>query len=231
MSEEKRGVYTPPENEYDRYDIGDEDDSRRGPLLLIVAIAIIIAFIAVIYTAYNQGVRSGGRDDAPLIQAPEKPIKSKPENPGGIEQPSTSGAAYDAMEKQPQQDQVTIAPSPEQPIVTTIKPVQEKPAETVNPVAKPVIKPVATPTPADGKFVVQIGSFRSEQQALDTWDTLSNRLPLILGKTRADVQRADLGAKGIYYRLRASSFVDRATANSFCGKLKSKGQDCIVVGR
>jgi len=222
MTEEKRGVYTPPEDEYDRFDIGDEDDSRRGPLLLVVAFAVVIAFVAVIYTAYNQGVRSGGRADAPLIQAADGPIKSKPKDPGGVEQPSTDGAAYDVMEKDKQPDQVIIAPPPEQPIET--KPIAK-------PQPKPVAKPVTKPVTVEGKFVVQIGSFRSEQQALATWDTLTKRLPLILGKTTADVQRADLGAKGIYYRLRAAAFADRASANIFCGQLKSKGQDCIVVGR
>jgi len=230
MTEEKRGVYTPPEDEYDRFDIGDEDDSRRGPLLLVVAFAVVIAFIAVVYTAYNQGVRSGGRDDAPLIQAADGPIKSKPKDPGGIAQPSTDGAAYDVMEKDKQPDQVIIAPPPEQPIET--KPVAKPPAKPVaKPQTKPIAKPVTKPVAVEGKFVVQIGSFRSEQQALVTWGALTKRLPLILGKTTADVQRADLGAKGIYYRLRAAAFADRASANNFCGQLKSKGQDCIVVGR
>ena len=231
MTEEKRGVYTPPEDEYDRFDIGDEDDSRRGPLLLVVAFAVIIAFIAVIYTAYNQGVRSGGRDDAPLIQAADGPIKSKPEYPGGVDQPETGGAAYDAMEKDKQPEQIVLAPPPEQPIKTDTKPEQLPPAATSKPEIKPVTKPVATPNTISGKFVVQIGSFRSEQQALSTWEALANRLPAILGKTSSDIQRADLGAKGIYYRLRAAAFADRASANSFCGQLKSNGQDCIVVGR
>jgi len=240
MSNDDRGVYSPPPDEYDRFDVSEDDDTRRGPLLLVVAVAVLIALIAVIYTAYNQGVRSGGRNDAPLIAAPTGPIKSKPQNPGGKKQPSTTGAAYDPLDAKHNPDQVKIAPPTEQPIVKPKPPAQKKvetatvktPAPATNrtqPIATPTKKPTSAAT--DGDFVVQIGSFRSEDQAKNTWETLRNRLPIILDKVSADIQRADLGAKGVYFRLRAASFTTRATANQFCASLKAKGQDCIVVKR
>ncbi len=242
MSNDDRGVYSPPPDEYDRFDVSEDDDSRRGPLLLAVAIAVIIALAAVVYTAYNQGIRSGGRNEAPLISAPAGPIKSKPENPGGKKQPDTNNAAYDPLDSKSdaKPKPVKVAPPPEQPIerATKPEPAQQKPEpiaqKPATPEPKPEAEPVYKPKPvpkAAGKFAVQIGSFRSEKQASSTWNALRNRLPILLDGVSPDVQRADLGTKGIYFRLRAADFETRADASEFCAALKARAQDCIVVSR
>jgi cell division protein FtsN len=240
MTNKDRGVYSPPPDEYDRFDVGDEDDSRRGPLLLVVAVAVLIALAAVVYTAYNQGVRSGGRGEAPLIAADPAPIKTKPDNPGGKPDTGSQSAAYDPLDGPETTPDVTIAPPSEQPAPRP-ETRQPKPKPVPKPaVQQPKPKPVVTPPPRpsrafavkrDGNFLVQLGAYRSQDQAQSTWDALHRRLPVILDGTAADIERADLGAKGVYYRLRASAFADRANANAFCASLKSKGQDCIVVAR
>ena len=50
------------------------------------------------------------------------------------------------------------------------------------------------------------------------------------GKT-PDVERADLGDKGIYYRLRLGPFASRDAAADYCLGLKDRGQDCIVKAK
>jgi hypothetical protein len=42
------------------------------------------------------------------------------------------------------------------------------------------------------------------------------------------LEKADLGTKGVYYRVQAGPFSDRAKANDICVKLKIKGQQCLV---
>ena len=44
-----------------------------------------------------------------------------------------------------------------------------------------------------------------------------------------DIQRADLGAKGIYYRARVGPFPTRSEAIEVCEKLKAAGSTCIVT--
>jgi hypothetical protein len=46
-----------------------------------------------------------------------------------------------------------------------------------------------------------------------------------------DIQRADLGAKGVFYRLRVGTFPDRDAAKEFCADVKAAGKDCMVVAR
>ncbi len=51
----------------------------------------------------------------------------------------------------------------------------------------------------------------------------------VLGNLRIMLERADLGARGIFYRLQAGPLADRAVAAALCAKLKARNQDCIVI--
>lgn len=81
--------------------------------------------------------------------------------------------------------------------------------------------------PAAGKFLIQLGAYRSEKEARDAWGKmhikqkeLSDKEPVII--------RADLGEKGIYYRLRATGFDSGADAKDACKALSAKGQACLI---
>lgn len=53
--------------------------------------------------------------------------------------------------------------------------------------------------------------------------------PDLLGDLRLTVQKADLGTKGVYYRIQAGPIPDRTTAEDVCAELKSAKQSCLVV--
>lgn len=80
-----------------------------------------------------------------------------------------------------------------------------------------------------GAFKVQLAAFRDQQAADAAWTQLTTRHRAKFSGAGKHIQRADLGARGVFYRLRAGSFADRAGANAFCNALKSAGEDCIVV--
>ena len=52
---------------------------------------------------------------------------------------------------------------------------------------------------------------------------------LVLGSLKIVPVRADLGERGVYYRLRSSPLNDRASAKSLCRKLLARNQRCIAV--
>ncbi len=242
-------IYAPS---YDRdgFDARNDGDENRGPLLLVVTIAVLLAFAAVVYTAYHQGLRKGGRDAAPHVTAEPGPIKTKPSESHGTPTPNLGNRAYEPLDdvKAAPVEKVKTAPLSEEPMArptktlppppaakvvpkTTPAPAQTKPKPKPRPVAKPVAKAPVKAVVSNGAFLVQIASFRSEAQAQAAWDRLAGRLAQATTGLSADVQRADLGAKGVYYRLRASSFADRDSAKTFCDQLKKSGQDCLVVHR
>lgn len=93
------------------------------------------------------------------------------------------------------------------------------------------LAPTSWQIATNGQFLVQVGAFRSEAAASKAWSTLSSRQPELLQPVGYDIQRADLGAKGVFYRLRANAFPTRKDAVEFCDALKSNGESCIVVTR
>ena len=82
-----------------------------------------------------------------------------------------------------------------------------------------------------GRWVVQVGVAQSVEVVDQQWVNLVGRAPNVLGLAQKDIQRADLGARGIYYRLRAGYFADRYNAGLACDQLRQLGTDCIVASR
>jgi hypothetical protein len=50
------------------------------------------------------------------------------------------------------------------------------------------------------------------------------------GKSR-DVERADLGDKGVFYRQRIGPFASADDARTYCEGLKTRGQDCLIKAK
>lgn len=84
---------------------------------------------------------------------------------------------------------------------------------------------------ATGDFVVQVSSQRSEEAARSAFSGLQRRFPSVLGNRSPDIARADLGARGVFYRVRVGPMETRVAAANFCETLKSAGGDCIVARR
>jgi cell division septation protein DedD len=77
-----------------------------------------------------------------------------------------------------------------------------------------------------GGYVVQLAAFRDEASARESFRKLQGKYPSLAG-LGADIQRADLGDKGIYYRLRAG-YLSKPEAQTLCAELEGKGQACFV---
>jgi len=75
---------------------------------------------------------------------------------------------------------------------------------------------------------VQLGAYRSEKEAQANWTLLQKKFGELKDKTPIIV-KADLGDKGIYYRLRVSGFAGAAEAKTLCNGLSAKGQACILA--
>lgn len=111
------------------------------------------------------------------------------------------------------------------------------PSPTPTPAPSPVPSPAATPRPAvqpvavaaaQGGFFVQVGAFGSGDEALSAWSRFQSDMPDLAAGYGPDVQVADLGARGVFHRLRVAGFAERDAASAFCAALKQRGRDCLV---
>ena len=74
---------------------------------------------------------------------------------------------------------------------------------------------------------VQVGSFRSAAEATTAWDQIANAHHALIGQRQPYIVEADLGARGVYYRLQIGPLGSGDEAKTLCRALKLRGQDCI----
>ena len=92
---------------------------------------------------------------------------------------------------------------------------------------------IVEPTPdspaaqLDGAFV-QVSAQKSESAAKSIYRGLRVKFPAIFGKLHPNIQRADLGDKRVYYRVRVGPFA-LADAKKICGNYKAAGSDCVIA--
>jgi hypothetical protein len=85
------------------------------------------------------------------------------------------------------------------------------------------------PALAAGDYFVQLASVKSDEGARKEWLRLKKAHPELFGDLEPAVQRADLGDRGIFYRIRTGPFPNRATAQDMCAQIKAAKLGCLVV--
>ena len=282
MSRSERGPdydFGPYEDEYRGFEIRD-DETGRGPLILVLALGVLLIFAGVVWNTYRQGVRSteGG---LPVIASNDGPYKRAPDQSGGLEVAGQDKAYYDSMdglgdpavqkasarnpidirrrdpvlaggpgelppvEEESETPKIRYAEAePQAPATEESQPIQiavaRTPviAESLEPITgAPEIAVSATPSVQRSRFSnagtyqVQLSALRSEDAARSAWTRLQNTAPDLFAGANLDIQRADLGARGVFYRLRVGSFANRDAAKGFCADVKAAGKDCMVVAK
>lgn len=143
---------------------------------------------------------------------------------GSVEMPEPAAEMADAATQMVE----TTASAPPLPSEMPMAPQQLAAAEPAAPAPA-----AAEPAPAaPSKYVVQLGAKKSQTEALATFADIQQKHPSLLGNYRPMVQKADLGSKGTWYRLRVGPVDNKGTADKLCSQLKSQGlPDCLVMAQ
>ncbi|NKB59490.1 MAG: hypothetical protein GKS00_24465 [Alphaproteobacteria bacterium] len=116
---------------------------------------------------------------------------------------------------------------PKTPSPPAAKP--KKPLKTALKAPPPRAPQVASKSdPAKG-YRIQIGSLRSELAAKLAWRKYVKQHGPVLSKLSLLVKKADLGKKGVYYRVQAGPLQNKEAARRICDELKQKKVGCFVV--
>ena len=232
-------------------DVRDEETRPRfrGVIVSLIALLVLGAFAGGLWFAYQQGLRhaSGGVADVPLIRADERPTKVKPENPGGMEVPDRDKLIYTqkhpvvehllppaekplpkptALPSSPAAPSVELPPAPAPAAVEPAQPQQlaSKPSDKLPSAPKSTVAPGA-PANAHGTRL-QLGSVRSEATARQEWERIKRTNADLLANVSAIPVRADLGEKGVFYRIQTGPLTD---ADQLCSELKRRNVGCIIA--
>ena len=164
------------------------------------------------------------------VAAPKETVENNmPAKPSDL----LADSAKDAGAAVKDEVKVVAAPAVENAKEKTAE-VATQTKETVGAVT-PKVEPKATQpavaSVAGGKWQMQLVASKNKDAIEQTWKTLSGKYA-DLAKYTHEIQTSDLGAQGIFYRLRAGSFATREDAAKACAALKAKGlADCIVKER
>ena len=153
---------------------------------------------------------------AKLIDATPKPVTKTREVP--------SKPATKSLEPAPAPARLALQAKP-LPQATAATPSRPK-ASSVS--LKPAISVPAPDAAVTGAYMLQIGSYKSEDEANSAW-TRAQAAHSALAGLLPNIQKVDLGAKGTWFRLRASPFADKSAAEAACQKVKADGGSCLIA--
>ncbi|HBK92719.1 MAG TPA: hypothetical protein DDZ68_13705 [Parvularcula sp.] len=168
-----------------------------------------------------------------IAAGPEEPVDRNPADPiGAVVAQDNAGLADDAVADR---------------IAELARADEAAKAETAPPAARTEPKPATSPTPANvtkadtapataagalsGSHLVQVGAFRSQGEADGQWAKLQGKLGAFLDGKSKDVEVADLGSKGTFFRLRIGPFASADDAKTYCAGLKERGTDCLIKAK
>jgi hypothetical protein len=168
-----------------------------------------------------------GHRGVPVIEPPEKPVRVKPEHPGGLQVAGAEDFAPAGAEQ--------LAPPPEKPAIRALRAkrvehAEPRQAEVPVKAKDPALVAPAAPAPvaASGGIAVQLAAFESEQAAQQDWGKMAEKMPKFFDGHVPLVERAQLAGR-VVYRLRTGGFADMAAATAFCMEVRAKGGDCSVA--
>jgi pyruvate/2-oxoglutarate dehydrogenase complex dihydrolipoamide acyltransferase (E2) component len=167
-----------------------------------------------------------------LLPPPEQPMAlpvAPPPGPPATPAPQTAAASAPAAP-------AAAAAAPAAALEAgTGRPAQSTVASPANPrLARPQAQQ-AGPQPGRpqlepaGGLRLQLGAVRSAGMARAEWDRLKRTNPDLLGHLTAVAVRADLGDRGVYYRIQTGPIADSAVAERLCGELRQRHLGCMIV--
>lgn len=220
---------------------GMDPDTRRMALFA-GGVGVVLALL--IGASALTGHRSG---EIPVITADTRPIRVKPENPGGMKIDAAENDVFsggsdrlNAKLAAPAETPDTkgwhapAAPPPAPPHVAEQAPVAAPavapPKIAAEPPRPPAAPPAALPAlaAASGHASVQLAALSTEQAARGEWQSLAKRMPDLFGHRQPSYSRTEKDGHS-YWRVRTAGFTDAAQARGFCEKVRAKGATCSVA--
>ncbi len=170
-------------------------------------------------TWVNQKLHKTEPEEPKKASAPEK--SPLPESPKAAKEDFALEAAVDKGPAEPAAPATDTITSYTQP-----KKAEAEPPAKAEAALDTAVKPAKVASA--GKAKAQLGAYGSEKEAKAAWASMQKKYDALDGRDYVIV-KADLGAKGTFYRLRVTGFANTTDAKTFCGKLSAKGQACIPV--
>lgn len=164
-----------------------------------------------------------------LLPEPEAPVA--PPAVAANEPPAANDASAIPSVPAPPLEVQPAAGTDDEPAAAETSKVATAEGTTMEPPAK-VAEATSPPTQVaatSGAFRIQLAAVKSRDAAQAAWKKMAKAHSDVLSGLALKVVKVDRGGDAALYRVQGGPFADRAAAESACGKLKQKSQDCLVV--
>ena len=89
----------------------------------------------------------------------------------------------------------------------------------------------ASPAKPEGRFRIQVGMVRTQDEAQALADKIKREHATALAAREPEIDQAVVGNMGSFYRVRVGPFATQQDGHATCAKLKGSGLDCLVVAQ
>ncbi len=153
-----------------------------------------------------------------VLPPPEEPLPA----PAPIEPAEPAPVAEAPPTPEPMTEAAATEPEPE--------PEPEAPPAMPEPATAPATATASiAPAAAANRFMVQLGAYRKSAAADAALRGLLKDNRDLLADLEPKVVRADLGSKGVFYRVRAGPVGGAAEARALCDRFKARRQACFII--
>ncbi len=97
------------------------------------------------------------------------------------------------------------------------------------PVKAPPSPTIRSRPKAASAWRIQIAAVASAKAAKKEWQRIASANDDLLSKLKLDIRRADLGARGVFYRVQAGPLTSKSEARDLCTALKERKERCFIV--
>lgn len=145
------------------------------------------------------------------------------------------GRAAEALERVDLATREPVATGPATLQAVPPPPEPDRPTPVRLVAALPPVPPIPAPpgevaAPVRGAgFAVHLASYREPEQAVRGWAELKRLYGDLLGGLEPAIAMVELGERGIFFRLLAGGFADRADARALCAALSQRGAWCQTL--
>lgn len=166
-------------------------------------------------------IRPDGSVAPAATPSPSQPGEAETVTTAGIVATTGTGSRETASAEPASETQETAAAEAPAPRPERAAP---RPQETRVASAEPATAASTQPaTTVANPYFVQLAARRDQTSALAAFADLQQKYPSILNGLAPTIKKADLGDKGVWYRLWVGPMDTRGNAQDVCGKLKNAG--------
>ncbi len=229
-----------------------EETRNLSKTFWVVLVSVTLLFgclIVVVYLLLKGPIEN---EEVVTIAPTPKPVKVRPENPGGMVIPDQDKVIYSRLTQDtipvkveklfPEEEKPVMPEVVAEPIESTeeeipvfeeteeIQIVQAEPLPVKEEVKKVEPKKQVTPVKSEkpkGEWKVQLFSSTDKVKVEKQWQIISKKQKALVSDMPMQIVPAQIAGKGTFYRLQVGAFETREMANNLCTKLKKQKQDCI----